>query len=94
MDAVFDSPAVRNRLATARRYALRKRAEAENAWVVGRELVRHGRVNEAMKWLRRSITAKPSMKRLLMVAAIPALPWLPEALHGPFRRYPRPDGTA
>lgn len=88
MDAVFDSPAVHNRLATARRYALRKRAEAENAWVVGRELVRHGRVNEAMKFLRRAITLRPSMKRLLMVAAIPALPFLPESLHGPFRRYP------
>jgi len=93
MDAVFDSPAVRNRLATARRYALRKRAEAENAWVIGRELIRHGRMNEAMKFLRRSITLRPSMKRLLMVAAIPALPLLPESLHGPFRRYPRTEAS-
>lgn len=90
MDAIFDSPAIHRRLGSARRYALRKRAEAENAWVVGRELVRHGRANEAMKWLRRSVTARPTMKRLLMVAAVPLLPHLPENLHGPFRRYPAP----
>jgi len=88
MDAIFDNPAIQGRLATARRYALRRRAEAENAWVIGRELVRHGRANEAMKWLRRSIAARPGVKRLLMAAAIPALPFLPEGLHGPFRRYP------
>ncbi len=90
MVAVFDNPAIRRRLATARHYALRQRAEAENAWVVGRELIRHGRANEAMKWLRRSITLKPSMKRLLLTAAVPVLPWLPETLHGPFRRYQVP----
>lgn len=87
MAAIFDNDAMLHRVGTARRYGLRRRAEAENAWIVGRELVRHGRRNEAMKWLRRAITAKPSLKRTLLALALPVLQHLPPHWRGPFRPY-------
>ncbi len=88
MDAIFGNPALIARFGAARLTAIRRRAEAENRWIVGRELVRHGRAREGRVWLRRSAGEKPSLKRAVLLAAAHALPLLPPKLHGPFRAYP------
>jgi glycosyltransferase involved in cell wall biosynthesis len=88
MDAVFGNPALQARLGPERGAAIRRRTEAENRWIIGRELVRHGRWMEGMRWLRRSLADKPSLRRLALLGAAHALPVLPQALRGPFRPYP------
>ena len=87
MDAIFANPMMLSRLGTARRYALRQRAEAENLWIVGRELIRHGRGLEGRSVLRQAVTAKPTAKRLGLLGIAYLQDWLPPALHGPFRPY-------
>jgi hypothetical protein len=64
LDAVFGNPAVEAMIGGHRLDRFRRRAEAENAWVIGRELLRHGRSNEGRAWLARSLTMAPSLKRL------------------------------
>lgn len=93
MDAIFANPAMLSRLGTARRYALRQRAEAENAWIVGRELIRHGQGLAGRSWLRQSVAAKPTARRLALLSIAYLQDWLPVALHGPFRLYPGATAT-
>ncbi len=87
MEAIFKDPALRARLGAPRLAALRRQAEAENCWIVGRELIRHGRRAEGLAWLRRSVLRRPSGRRALLFAAALLLPLLPMKLRGPFRRY-------
>ncbi len=87
MDAIFGAPALRTRLGADRLARLRRRAEAENDWIVGRELIRHGRWPEGRSFLRRSVWAAPSLRRLALLAAGS----LPIAGMGPFRVYPARD---
>ncbi len=42
MAAIFGNPALQDRLGAARCAALRRRAEAENDWIIGCERLRHG----------------------------------------------------
>ena len=91
MAAIFGNPDLAARFGVARLAALRRLAEAENAWVIGRELVRNGRAREGRRWLARSVTAAPSLRRAALLAAAHALPVLPDAVRGPFRRYATPD---
>jgi glycosyltransferase involved in cell wall biosynthesis len=84
MDAIFNAPELRALLSPDAIARLRRRAGAENDWIVGRELIRHGRSAEGRPFLRRSVRAAPGLKRLVLLAA--AL--LPV---GPFRRYPAPE---
>lgn len=93
MAAIFANPRLADRLGTARVPVLRRRAEAENAWIVGRELVRQGRRQQGRRWLVRSVGAAPSPRRVALLAAAHLLPLLPTDWHGPFRAYP-PDGAA
>jgi len=93
MEAIFSNPLMLSRLGTARRYALRKRAEAENAWVVGRELIRHGREFEGRAWLRRSVSAKPSASRLALLCLAYLLDWVSPDWRGPFRPYATPPAA-
>ena len=88
MDAIFGNPALRERLGAERAEALHRRAEAENAWIAGRELIRHGQRGPGLEKLRASVAAAPSPKRVLLLAAAHALPVLPRRLHGPFSAYP------
>ncbi len=89
MQAIFGNPALAERLGGADRVdALRRRSEAENAWIAGRELIRHGRRGPGLAELRASVAAAPSAKRVLLLAAAHALPVLPQRLHGPFAAYP------
>lgn len=88
MDAIYGNPLLAERLPPARLAALRRRAEAENAWIVGRELIRHGEREAGLRRLRASVAAAPSPKRALLLAAAHALPVLPRPLRGPFTPYP------
>jgi glycosyltransferase involved in cell wall biosynthesis len=87
MDAIFNAPALRSRFSAADLARLRRRAEAENDWIVGRELIRHGKATEGRHYLRRSVAAAPSLKRLALLTAAS----LPMTRVGPFRSYPMPD---
>ena len=87
MAAIFGNPELAARFGDVRVAALRRRAEAENAWIVGRELVRQGRVREGRHWLARSVAVAPSLPRLALLAAAHALPVLPPGWRGPFRGY-------
>jgi hypothetical protein len=87
MAAIFANPALTARLGPARAAELRRQAEAENCWIIGRELVRHGRRGQGLCWLRRSFRARPSLRRALLLAAAHGLPLLPQGLRGPFRPY-------
>jgi hypothetical protein len=87
VDAIFAGPAVLARLGRAQAAALRRQTEAENRWIIGRELIRHGRRGEGLAWLRRAFAGRPSGKRALLLAAAHGLPLLPSRLRGPFRGY-------
>ncbi len=87
MTAIFGNSALIARLGAARTTALRRQAEAENCWIIGRELIRHGRRGEGVGWLRRSVRERPSARRAVLLAAAHLLPLLPPGLRGPFRSY-------
>ncbi len=90
MDAIFNAPELCQDLGDAAARELRRRAEAENDWIVGRELIRHGRDAEGRRFLRRSVRAAPSPRRLVLLA----LGSLPVPRPGPFRRYAAPAAVA
>jgi glycosyltransferase involved in cell wall biosynthesis len=92
MDAIFGNPVLCARFGAARLVAIRRRTEAENDWIVGRELIRHGRKTDGIARLRRSFLAQPSLKRAALFAAAHALALLPAAMHGPFRTYSPSSG--
>ncbi len=87
MDAIFGNPDLLARFGAAAMAHYRRRAETENSWIIGRELVRHGQVREGRRWLRRSALAKPSGKRLALWAAAHGRAAVPAAARGPFRPY-------
>jgi glycosyltransferase involved in cell wall biosynthesis len=88
MAAIYGNPALADRLGPQRLEQVRRRAEAENAWVIGRELIRHGDRAAGLERLRASVAVAPSPKRAMLLAVAHALPVLPRAAHGPFAGYP------
>ena len=90
MTAIFTNPDLVARFGAGRLAAIRRRAEAENAWIVGRECIRHGRSGAGRRWLMRSVIAAPSPRRLALLAAACLLPALPPSWRGPFRAYRLP----
>ncbi|MGD0103920.1 MAG: glycosyltransferase family A protein [Rhodopila sp.] len=80
MEAIHRNPAIAERLGGSRLAYLRYRAEAEMAWTVGREMVRHGRQRDGQLWLARSVRSAPSPRRLALIA-------LSCFRLGPFRPY-------
>ncbi len=86
-EAIFDNPALIQRVEPARLARLRAKTEAENGWIVGREFIRHRQRVRGLSWLRRSFKQNPSMKRAILLALAHLLPILPARLAGPFRRY-------
>lgn len=88
MLAIWGNPALEARLGRPRFLAIQRRAEAENAWIVGRELIRHGQRAAGLERLRASVAQAPTPKRALLLAAAHAMPVLPRAMHGPFVAYP------
>jgi glycosyltransferase involved in cell wall biosynthesis len=89
MDAVFGNPLLLTRFGAERLAAIRRRTEAENAWVIGRELIRHDRRRDGIACLQRSFRASPTLRRAVLLAVAALLPAFPAALHGPFRAYRR-----
>jgi CTP:molybdopterin cytidylyltransferase MocA len=87
MAAIWSNPALAARLGP-RLARLEARAEAENAWVVGKELIRHGAEAEGRAALRSAFAGAPGPRRAALLAAAHLLPLLPRRLHGPFARYP------
>lgn len=87
MTAIWSNPAVLARLGPSRAARLRARAEAENGWVVGKELIRHGARAEGLQRLHASVRAAPGLRRLALLAAVHLLPLVPPRWHGPFARY-------
>lgn len=88
MAAIYGNAALAERLGAGPLERMRRRAEAENAWIMGRELIRHGDRAAGLERLRASVAAAPSPKRALLLAAAHAMPLLPRPLHGPFAAYP------
>ncbi|MDB5371998.1 MAG: hypothetical protein JWP04_640 [Belnapia sp.] len=88
MAAIYGNAALAERLGAGRLDRMRRRAEAENAWIMGRELIRHGDRSAGLERLRASVASAPSPKRALLLAAAHAMPLLPRPLHGPFAAYP------
>ena len=91
LDAAFGNSALAERLGADRVAHLRAQADAEMAWIVGRELVRHGNAASGRGWLRRSLRARPRAKRLALAALAHLGGAVPQGLRGPFRPY-RSDG--
>jgi glycosyltransferase involved in cell wall biosynthesis len=87
MAAIFGNPALAERLGHRRVAELRRAASAENAWVIGREMIRHGRSAAGFVWLRHAVRLLPSVRRLALLAAVPAVLQLPAALRGALRPY-------
>ena len=87
MDAIFTNAALVARFGQKRLNTIRRRTEAENHWIIGRELIRHGNDSGGRAWLRRSVRANATAKRLALLAAAHVLPLLPISLRGPFRSY-------
>ncbi len=83
MNAIFTSSVLHERWSPEAIQRLRKGASAENDWIVGRELIRHGRTTEGRAFLCRSLRVAPNLKRLIMLGAAR----FPAARIGPFRRY-------
>ncbi|HUB46546.1 MAG TPA: glycosyltransferase family A protein [Acetobacteraceae bacterium] len=87
MTAIFGNPDLLGRFGPGRLRAIRRCTEAENAWIIGRECIRHGHVAKGRRWLARSLTAAPSPRRVALLAAACLLPALPPSWRGPFRAY-------
>jgi glycosyltransferase involved in cell wall biosynthesis len=87
MAAIWRNPDLVARLGP-RLAPLRARAAAENGWVVGKELIRHGDAARGRAMLRQAFAAAPGPRRAALLAAAHLLPLLPRGLHGPFARYP------
>ena len=80
MAAIYSNPAIADRLGSNRVARLWHAAEAEMAWAVGRELIRHGHQRTGQKWLGRSVWSAPSLRRLALIG-------LACLRAGPFRPY-------
>jgi glycosyltransferase involved in cell wall biosynthesis len=87
MNAIFDNAALRERFGPERLVSLCRRAEAENQWIIGRELVRQGNARVGRQWLRRSVVAAPGVKRIMLLAVAYMLPGVPPRCRGPFQPY-------
>ena len=81
--AIYANPAHQTRLGTDTLHRLQAKAEAEQAWVIGRELIRHGQTGIGLRWLRQSLRQAPSPRRA-------ALLLLSRSGLGPFRPYKFP----
>jgi hypothetical protein len=93
MAAIFDNPAVTARLGPERVSALRRMATAENHWVVGRELIRHGCQPEGLVWLRAAVRLCPTLRRMALLMGVPAVLRLPASMRGALRPYASPAMT-
>ena len=87
IEAIFGNPTLWGRLGARRIATLRQQAEAENAWVIGRELIRHGRSVEGLVRLCDSVRTQRSVRRAALLVASHVLLALPQPCRGPLRPY-------
>jgi glycosyltransferase involved in cell wall biosynthesis len=80
LDAIHANPVLQERLGRTHLARLRRKAEAEIAWAVGRELVRHGSLRDGRRSLLNALAGAPSLKRACMLP-------LSFIGSGPFRSY-------
>jgi glycosyltransferase involved in cell wall biosynthesis len=66
--AIYANPALIARVGPAKLGVLARRATAETAWAVGRELIRHGHHRDGQRWLGRSLRAAPNLRRVMLAA--------------------------
>jgi glycosyltransferase involved in cell wall biosynthesis len=85
--AIYEIPGLAERFGP-RLAALRRRTDAERDWVIGRELLRHGRQGAGLRRLWRSLCARPGWRRAALFAAAVAQRLLPARWQGPFRADP------
>lgn len=87
LDAIHAAPALADWLDPPTRARLRRQAEAEAFWVLGREMIRHGAGGQAHAWIWRSLLARPRARAVARLLVGRAAPWLPKGWRGPFRPY-------
>ena len=87
MAAIFNNPVLAARVGAGRIALLERAATAENAWVVGREMIRHRRIAEGLSWLFTSVRLWPTIRRLALLAAVPIVLRLPQGWRGALRPY-------
>lgn len=80
LDMIYANPELSGRFGPAALRLLRSRADAECAWVIGRERIRHGQRGEGRRWLRQSLRRAPGAKRAMLMLLSPLG-------IGPFRPY-------
>lgn len=87
MAVIFANRALAAQFDAAALARLRRRCEAERDWIIGRELVRHGRWRPGIVRLLQAVAAHPSARRTMMLACVPVLSLLPARWRGPIRPY-------
>jgi glycosyltransferase involved in cell wall biosynthesis len=90
LDAIHGNRGLATCFSPERRVILRRQAEAEVHWIIGRELIRHGHHRDGLRWLRRSVAANPTPRRAALLAVAAWVPALPAAWRGPLRPYTDP----
>lgn len=80
VQAIHANPDIQVRFGTATLMLLRSKADAESAWIIGREHIRHGARRDGQRWLRRSLRRAPGAKRAALLLLSPLGV-------GPFRPY-------
>jgi glycosyltransferase involved in cell wall biosynthesis len=86
VELIHHNAAILERIGALRLADLRRRGEAENAWTVGRALIRQGRYRSGQRWLRRSVRHAPSARRVVLIG-------LMLLRFGPFRPFETTAGT-
>lgn len=88
--AIFDNPALATHLGARRLAALRREADAESQWAIGREMIRNGRLPDGRIWLRRSLRTSPNALRLLAALVSHVAPALLPRVSRQFLPYETP----
>jgi glycosyltransferase involved in cell wall biosynthesis len=87
MNAIFTNSALADRFGVRELAAIRRRTEAENTWIIGREQVRHGHRANGLGLLCRSVRDHPTLRRAILLAAAHLLHLLPASWRGSLRPY-------
>lgn len=84
--AIHDNPALAAVFSVRKRRSLRRRADAEVRWTIGRELIRHRRYCDGLRWLFGSLMQAPTARRVAVLVAVAVLP---PRYRGPLYPYDR-----
>jgi glycosyltransferase involved in cell wall biosynthesis len=87
IEAIFANRALTAHFDTQTLARLRRSCEAERDWIIGRELVRHGRSVAGISRLCHALLTHPDARRALLLACVLALMLLPGRWRGRLRPY-------